>query len=482
MNIKMLLSAVLTSVLLTLLSAPVFADNYYEGGVFDSINTTKHDQLIALYKNGQMVSSAVGDTIDTNGVDFDKLRIFLWENGSMNPVRESVDLSYDEVASTPARAEDIPDVYITGDMTGISKDHTVTLKLKYKSKTESFEGYATAKWQGNYALNFEKKNYSIKLFKDKALEKKLKVAFKDWDKANNYVLKANWIDSTAARNIVAARLYSTLPNVMLPGGSTGVIDGFPVRLYINNKFFGLYTWNKPKKGWVFGLDDDDPNNLLYFSNYARGSGQFEKKYSADHNWELVYPDEHASEEEFDRVTDFVATCTNEEFRDHAEEYLDLDSLLNFYVLSQLILHTDGTGKNLNMATYDGRIWYIRPYDMDATFGLKYSGRLHDDYAMDMANDNMRKSVLWSKLEDCFPQEIYDRYIQIRHNEMSEEAVLDSFTKFLDEVGEELYADNLNRWPGTPGQKNMLNQIEDFLNTRYPYLDSYMEKFNVNKEL
>ena len=480
MNMKRLLCTVLSSLFLALSCTTAFADNYYENGIFNSINTTKHDQFIALYKDGQMVSSAIGDTIDTSGVEFDKLRIFLWEKGSMKPVRKSVELSYNEVINTPARAGDIPNVYLTGDMTGISHDNKVTLKLKYKSKTESFDSYVTAKWQGNYALYFEKKNFSIKLFKDEALSKKHKVAFKDWDKANNFVLKANWIDSTAARNIVSARLYSTLPNVTLPGGTPGVIDGFPVRLYINNKFFGLYTWNKPKKGWVFGLDDKNPNHLMYFANYALGSGLFERKYSTDHYWELVYPDEHESDEEFDRVTEFVATSTNKEFREHVREYLDLNSLLNFYVFSQLILHADGTGKNINMATYDGKIWYIRPYDLDATYGLFWAGTKTIPYDTDMADENMRKSVLWRKLEDNFPQEIYDRYTEVRHNQMSEDAVLAAFTVFMDEVGEELYAENSARW-SQPGKSYMLNQIRDFLNTRYPYLDNYMKKFNINNK-
>ena len=485
MNIKKLLYAIMSSLIPLLICTTVSAEIYYEDGIFGSVNTTRHDQTIALYKNGQMISSAIGNTIDTRGVDFDKLRIFLWEKASMKPVRESVDLSYDDVVSTPERVPsepqygDIPNVCLTGDMTEMSKENSVTLGLKYESATDSFEGYASAKHQGNYALNFEKKNFSIKLYKNAVLDKKLKVSFKDWDKSNNYVLKANYIDSTAARNIVSARLYSRLPGVTLPGGTAGVIDGFPVRLYINGSFFGLYTWNKPKKGWVFGLDDEDPNNLLYFSNYAKGSGLFETNYSADHYWELVYPDEHASEKEFDRVTDFVATSTDEEFREHAEEYLDLNSLLNFYVFSQLILHTDGTGKNMNMVTYDGSIWYIRPYDLDATYGLYWTGARTIPYNTDMANENMRKSRLWSKLEDNFPQEIYDRYQEIRHDQMSEDAVLDAFAYFMNEVGDELYAENNARW-SQPGKSFLLNQIEDFLNTRYPYLDSYMEKFNVNK--
>ncbi|MBQ6413957.1 MAG: CotH kinase family protein, partial [Ruminococcus sp.] len=425
----------------------------------------------------------VGGEIDVTGLDFDTAKLMLWTDiNTQKPCDNAVVLSYDDVIAAPSRAAveprygDIPNVYLTGDMTGISKDNKVTLQMKYESGTETIDGYVSAKWQGNYALKFEKKNFAIKLYKDEALSKKKKVSFKDWDKSNNYVLKANYIDATGARNIVNARLYSTLPDTYLQNGAQGVVDGFPVRLYINGEFFGLYTWNKPKKGWVFGMDGDNPDELLYFSNYALKSGLFLNKYSKDKYWELVYPDEHEDVSEFDRVTGFVAECTDEEFKEHIGEYIDLNSLLNYYVFSQIILHTDGLGKNLNMATYDGNIWYIRPYDMDATYGLYWTGKVTVDYDTDMTED-LRKSRLWSKLEDNFAHEIYERYILLRNGQLSEDRIIAAFEYFMDEVGSDLYQENIEKWPSTPGSGFMLDQIKDYIKARYEFLDVFMEKFN-----
>ena len=439
-------------------------------------------QILALYKDGRLVSSAIGSRISIKDVEFDTLKLLLWTDiGGMQPVREAVTLSRDEVVAAKGNEpqySDIPKVYLTGDTTEMSKDNKVTLSMKYESKTGTTEGYLTAKWQGNAAVNYPKKNYSIKLYKDETLAKKLKVGFKDWDSANNFVLKANYIDATSARNIVSARLYETLPGVYLQNGTTGEVDGFPVRLYINGVDQGLYTWNKPKKGWVFGMSGDTPGELLYFSNYALRSGLFLNKYSEDHYWELVYPDEHTDESEFDRVTGFVATCSDAEFKEHIEEYMDLNSLLNYYVFAQIILHNDGLGKNMNIATYDGKVWYVRPYDMDATFGLEWYGRVLLPYDKEL---DMRASALWRKLEDNFGQEIYDRYIMLRNDQLREDVILAEFRYFMDEVGDELYSENFKLWPNIPGQKFMYDQIAEYISARYEYLDTYMEKFNTAAE-
>ncbi|MCH5212490.1 MAG: CotH kinase family protein [Oscillospiraceae bacterium] len=457
---------------------------YLTDGVFEFEIKGNGTEILALYKNNMLVSSAIGSQIYVAGKDFDTLTAFYWSGlDTMKPIQNSISFMYQEVMDAPLKPVteplygDVPSVYLTGDITDMSKQTRVTLGMKYVSETQTIEGYVSAKWQGNYSLNFDKKNYAIKVYKDENCKKKLKTKFKDWDSSNNYVLKANWIDSTQARNIVSARLYSTLPGSTMPNGSTGVIDGFPVRLYLNGEYRGLYTWNKPKKGWTFGLDNEDGSELLYSAEYGLGSCLFERRYSRDKWWELQFPDEHESADEMDRVTGFVAECTDEEFRNHIGEYMDFDSLLNFYVFSQIIMNIDGCGKNTNMATLDGNLWYIRPYDLDAVFGIEWYGWKLKNYTTDMSEEYMRNNVLWRKLEDNFPKEIYDRYILLRNNQLSEENVLMAFQSFMNEIGEEYYAEDLQRWSNQPSRNYMYNQIVNFVNTRYPYLDEYMEKFN-----
>ena len=69
--------------------------------------------------------------------------------------------------------KDIPRVYLSGAHLPVTKDNQ-TMKMKYESKTESFECWITIKCQGTSSMAYHKKNFSIRLHEDEALTTKLK--------------------------------------------------------------------------------------------------------------------------------------------------------------------------------------------------------------------------------------------------------------------------------------------------------------------
>ena len=76
----------------------------------------------------------------------------------------------------------LPQLYFYGDLDKLtSKEDKTKIKIEYKDGDNSFDGYAEIKWQGSSSINYEKKNYTIKLYKDSNLEEKLKVDF-GWGK------------------------------------------------------------------------------------------------------------------------------------------------------------------------------------------------------------------------------------------------------------------------------------------------------------
>ena len=101
---------------------------------------------------------------------------------------------------------DLPRVFFTGDIAGMSKEISKDLKFKYISKTAQYEGIANMKWQGSSSLNYPKKNFTIKLYTDETKANKMKKNFRNWGAQNKFCLKANYIDHTHARNIVSAKI------------------------------------------------------------------------------------------------------------------------------------------------------------------------------------------------------------------------------------------------------------------------------------
>ena len=155
---------------------------------------------------------------------------------------------------------DMPRIYFSEGTLPTSKTATV-MKFDYYSKTNEYHGYVDIKCQGTSSMSYPKKNFTIKLYTDKAKTKKLKVDFKGWGKQSKFVLKANWIDITHARNVVSARLWgdivktrpdyaTALPELLRTSPNQGAVDGFPVLVYSNGVYQGRYTLNIPKDKWT----------------------------------------------------------------------------------------------------------------------------------------------------------------------------------------------------------------------------------------
>ena len=85
---------------------------------------------------------------------------------------------------------------------------------------------------------------------------KHKLVLNGWQREHKYVLKANYRDISQARNLIAASLWVDMvacrPNLfetLKRTSNYGAVDGFPVTVYHNRDYIGLYTMN-------LHIDDD----------------------------------------------------------------------------------------------------------------------------------------------------------------------------------------------------------------------------------
>lgn len=387
--------------------------------------------------------------------------------------------------------KDIPRVDIEGDLTDISKTNKKKVVLTYKSQTASFTSFASIKWQGNSSvdMHYPKYNYAISLFADKSHKIDDDRQFKTWLPANQFCLKANWIDSTHARNIVSARLAASIQKQPLPTGVSGLIDGFPIHLYMNGEDMGLYTWNIPKKRWMFNMDADNPNHIVYCAEKEEGTCLFEELVTdeTEDYWDLVISGGSGTERDrLNRLIAFVKDSSIEEFRENFDQYLDFDSVANYYIFSEVIANFDGISKNLILATFDGDIWYACLYDMDSVFGLFWTGRytIIPDilYCEPYPNPPyFSNSLLWSKFEQAFGDEIYERYVELADDQLSSDSIIAAFEYFIDGVGQEMYDLDDQIWTGRsemhpeiPSRDSRLDQISEYVIRREPYTRAWME--------
>lgn len=384
---------------------------------------------------------------------------------------------------------DIPKVFFNGDKP--TDKTSVHSTIEYISKTEHFKGYVDIKCQGTSSMAYPKKNYTIKMFSDEAKTTKLKKDFKGWGKQSKFCLKANYIDHSHARNIVSAKLwgqvvksrsdFDTLPEELKTSPNYGAVDGFPIKVYYNGTYEGVYTWNIPKDGWMNNMDDSlNTHCILCGEEY--NSGCFRTANASLWSDELhdVMPANIVTS--FNNFQSFVINSSDDEFKTGLLTYADVNSLIDYYIFQYVICGLDSMGKNQLFFTYDGTKWIASSYDMDSTFGLYWNGqsfvsatyRMQADYESGKntsSNYNGEGNLLYVRLEQLFYEEIKARYTELRAGVLSYANIVNEFERFMDVIGKDLYAEDLTIYTGIPsGNTNNIQQIRNYTRDRLTYVD------------
>lgn len=384
------------------------------------------------------------------------------------------------------RNTDIPKLYFEGNIEKMyEKSDVRDISFTYDDGESVTKGYATLKVQGTSSLGYDKKNYTINMYADEAHEEKLKIDL-GWGAQSKYCLKANWIDRTHARNIVTANLVTQMQqkyNLLTEAPRNGAIDGFPIEIYNNGSFHGLYTFNIPKDDWQFAMDGDNPDHIVLGGEWHNDDGLFYALADDFETWSVEVGEE--SEEtlaKLNRLLDFFVSTSDEEFKANFDQYMNLDALLNYYIMTDFAYLPDNLSKNMLLATYDGKVWYPSLYDLDTSWGADFHGKELYDYKNEMVNQD--SSNLFERLEDCFPQELAQRYFELRQDILTKENVMEKFNAFRAEIPFLTFVQDAVKWgTGLIRQPSDLpgfdyDQIEAYLDYMIPVLDAkYTEMQN-----
>ena len=379
----------------------------------------------------------------------------------------------------------LPILYLNGDITNMTKDTAVDLTYIYGDKT----GTASVKWQGSSSLAYPKKNYTVKF--DTAFEAKT-----GWGEQKKYCLKANYIDFSHCRNIVAAKLWSlcvkryeqyVTSNLSLATAPNyGAIDGFPIALVINDEYVGLYSFNIPKDGWMFGLDDTNVNHcVIGASGVDDDMCGFKTMPVIDDNNGFEY--EHISDNatDTDKATfqtsiqnlytalqncDSKTTLLND-----VGQYLDIEKAVVYMVYTAHTANYDGLTKNYLLVTTDGQKWHMSAYDLDSTFGNNPYGNTYyypGQWAYSrLANSNM----IFRKIYDYAPDLLYKWHTMLYM--LSPYYVNKELYQYAVNIPQIYFDKEIIIWKAIPGtHTNTLAQIMSFHQIEKQLLNEEMEEY------
>ena len=365
-----------------------------------------------------------------------------------------------------------PVLYFTGNMDKMNDKKDVrSITYKYRTRNGVVEGAATIKVQGSSSLAYDKKNYTIK-FADS-----IDVG---WGKQKEYCLKANWVDKTHSRNVVTAKLVGEMQKkyglfTQAPNG--GAVDGFPITVYINGEFHGVYTMNIPKAAWQFGMNEDNPNHIVICGEEWCDETYFKATPKGFEEWSV----EVGNEDEYtllrvQRLVNFIKNSSDAEFKKNFSSYLDLDATINYYIMMRFGYMRDNYAKNMLLATYDGKVWYPSLYDLDTTWGTRWDGLSLDSYKDFFPNAG--ESLLWQKLERCFKGEIAERYFELRSDVLNPNHIMDLFETFYGSIPADALKQEEAKWAKVEGKLRGygLDQIKEYLGLAVTYFDKEYYKW------
>lgn len=379
-----------------------------------------------------------------------------------------------------------------------------------------FEKYIEMDIHGRTSAAFKKKNYTFDFFNDKEYSDSAKLRFGDWVSMDSFYFQGWYSDAFRGIDIIGYQLYQEIiktrgflkdkpyKKVIYKDAVSSATEntnteqnlsknalctplGFPVVLYHEGKFFGVYTVMLKKNRENFLMDKKDYKAVMLdldsgsIVSGVKDWGSFEirnpktlicvdgSKYDGDNPKELI--DEN-SENYSSTNVDMVNTAktkkailglanaftevqtaisedkTTEEIKGIIESHYDIDYLIDYLIFSNVVYNVDGWGGNWQWTTWDGVKWNPNPYDLNATFGLDPYGILASEALTSILSSSIATVVLKYYLE-----EIKTRFKYLRNNNIiTVENIIGLFKTWVDRIGIDNFKNEFKVWDSTPSQR------------------------------
>ncbi len=376
----------------------------------------------------------------------------------------------------------------------INNDYSAT-SFSYRDGERLINGFMQIAWQGSSSRSFPKKNFKVKLFSDADCNNKLKLKLKsDWKANNKFNLKANWIDATQARNLVNAKLFaqatavtpfadSKVAEKLADTQNFGQMEGFPIEVYgAGGQYMGLYTLNTKKDEDTFGMDSKDATNEAITCEGVSSDFNDVTKTIDGETYATVVQDTASDElkTNFTKFLQFLNTASDDDFKAHLADYIDVKSVINTYLFGVLAQMWDFDAKSMILLTYDaGKTYYMIPYDMDSTWGLHFDGAYVKDEEDWKLNEGAKRivgtNVLYKRIHKLFLPEVKAQYQYLRNSVWNNAQLITAFKRYINAIPREVYEREQALWPAIPSKDiTSFGQIQSEIVKRANAMDQLMK--------
>ena len=375
-----------------------------------------------------------------------------------------------------------------GSLDGIGKKSQVDLSAILEYDDLSFSGIAKLKHQGHSSLEFDKKNFTIKFYDEQ--DEKVYFEFSDWNSETKYVLKANYTDTSRSRNLISADIWSqivstrdTLHPRLEETSNLGAVDGFPIEVYHNDTFIGIYNLTLHKDDGLFGMKENSKDGIIISNGNLTASTLFKEcvDWEGDEEWEIEYSgleDSTWIKTKTNEFISFVINSSDEEFKNNLKNYADVDSLIDYLIAIYALGLNEHYYHDVLFATYDNGPFIASLFDMESAFGLSEEEKSFASASLGLPTVNGAEyssgtdSLLWNRLISLFSEEITKRYMVLRDSVLSIENVNAIIVARCASIPESLNSADLLLYPDQPlKDTDHKEQMQSYFSERISLLDN-----------
>lgn len=415
-----------------------------------------------------------------------------------------------------------------------------------------FKKHAILNAQGNSSMRFDKKSVAIDLCDDEWIgDNTPKVRIGNWVPQDSFHMKAYYTDFFRGVGAVSYKLYDQIvrtrgdmydrpwKKALLDMSKIGITtkslgnpyvgdfslltdtgarcfpDGFPVAVYLNDKFYGIFSFQLKKHRDNYHMDKSTAEhvhldgiidyNILWNGTIVWGAynNGFEvrnpknlyaiggNKYDAD-----IKQDEIAGKDEVDTwiaagqlpdgtvisskikknlqmtakvkkyIQDFANTIntvkdaastyetsskTEEDlkaFKAVFEKYYDVENLIDYLIVIDILGDGDSLKKNWQWFTYNGIKWWVGLYDCDGVFGAMHLG----DRIGAPSNSHLGNDL---QLPTGFILKYYNDELEKRYAQLADVGIIsaDNIFSLLQDwcmrIGTDFFKEEYKKWSDSP---------------------------------
>ena len=438
------------------------------------INYSNRFELDSTYRNASLIhlqlvnpnTTPIKQIILTDlslKLDFDKVKIDKITTKSIDELEQQYGL---------------PIMMINGDLSGMDHDHAKNITYDYKNKNTHLSGYGTVKWQGSSSATLAKKGYRLKTTKSDYSEKDKIRLQPSWQKHHKFNLKAYYNDGMLSRDPVSANIgakvsasRSELPRDLINEDNFGYIDGFPIILFLNGEYQGIYSFNLPRPDFSYtkwAIMANQYNDICQFIKVPDTGVKMDES-----DWLSLNPDGQATDDQKKAVTDlinWVIQSDDATFVKDLDKHFDIPSMIDYVVVTNILGARDAYGKNQVLLTWDGKIWYYQLYDLDCTYNANWmGGKVFETPKVGVNLPFGSNNNLFVRFTKFFKNAISDRYREIRQW-LTPGYVLAQYKQRINLIGQGNFEQEWAKWNDPSKDTEDFKQLQNDLYDHFKAAD------------